>query len=120
MNPNKLNVSNGSKSLVEVFEIWVDLLDNKYFEKIDDKIQSGELNPNVSLINGLTPLHIACIEGNIEGIRYLLNLNVDIYALSKMGKTPLQEAVFYGHKDCINLLSQRMLKDKRKSFENHC
>ena len=119
MSSTKFSVANGHKKPVEIFEEWVDLLDNKSFEKIDSKIQKGDLNPHASIINGLTPLHIACIEGNQEGVKYLLNLNVNIHVKSKIGRTPLQEAVFYGHKNCITLLSKPKFKSQKKQFDFH-
>lgn len=119
MSSTKFRVKIGSKKPVEIFEEWVDLLDTKSFEKIDSKIQKGELNPHASLINGLTPLHIACIEGNAEGVKYLLNLNVDIHVKSKVGRTALQEAVYYGHKKCITLLSKPIHKLHKMEHDYH-
>lgn len=119
MSSTKFNNPIVSKKPVEIFEEWVDLLDTKSFEKIDSKIQRGELNPHAILINGLTPLHIACIEGNSEGVKYLLDYNVNIHVKSRVGRTPLQEAVYYGHKKCIILLSKPKQKLRNKGYQYH-
>ncbi len=40
-----------------------------------------------------TPLHVAAIWGDVEGIRLLVAAGADINAIGEFGHTPLQEAV---------------------------
>lgn len=111
MDSMKFNTSNGLINPFETFEEWVDLLENKSFEEIDRKIGNNLLDVNSILINGLTPLHIACIQGNYEAVTYLLKNKANRNIKSDIGRIPLDEAIFYGHKKCISAL---LIKNKAK------
>ena len=93
-----------TKNPSDIFKLWVELFDSNSFELLRFKIRFFELNPHSKIINGLTPLHIACIQGNKEAIKFLLQYNVDINAKSDRGRTPIEEALTYDYKDCASLL----------------
>ncbi len=90
--------------IIDLFQKWDDLLENESFDEITHNIKKGNLNTNSKLVNGLTPLHIACIQGNFKGVKFLLKNKANPNTTSNYGRTPLQEAIFYGHKECINIL----------------
>lgn len=46
-------------------------------------------NVNIKNLNGSTPLHIACIRGNVEMIELLIKSGADVRALDNEGDTPL-------------------------------
>ncbi|XP_057289679.1 ankyrin repeat and EF-hand domain-containing protein 1-like isoform X1 [Hydractinia symbiolongicarpus] len=51
-----------------------------------------------------TPLMLACLEGNIEFVKYLLQHGADVTALDNFKWTPLHFACHIGHKDIVELL----------------
>lgn len=101
MIPRHLRIKNINSSPISKFEKWSNLLEEENFSTILKEIYEDNLNPHESLINGLTPLHIACIQGNSKGVRFLLDLDVDINSQSDIGRTPLDEAIFYKYSNCI-------------------
>ena len=110
MDPRKLKIKPIKSSSVEIFEEWSSLLEEKKFDIISDKISDRKLNPHDSLINGLTPLHIACIQGNAKAVKFLLDFGVNVDSESKVGRTPLDEALFYKHFTCVIELMKRQVK----------
>ena len=96
-------------SSIEIFEEWAILFEEENYTLLNQKISDGILNPHNPLINGLTPLHIACIQGNITALRFLLKYNVDVNVESNIGRTALDEALFYKHFNCvIELMKQEV------------
>merc|ERR1711964_216612 len=55
--------------------------------------------------DGRTALHVACENGHVNVVRYLLSLeNIDPAPMDRWGMTPLQEAVKHGrHEICAML-----------------
>ena len=49
-------------------------------------------------------LHLACINGDVEQIRSLLNLGADIEEKTPDGSTPLMFASYKGHLNVVQLL----------------
>jgi len=67
-------------------------------------IESGKVDLNV-MRNGLTPLHHACVNGNINIVRLMVvSGNVDVNLKCKDGTTPLKLAVLNGHYEVASLL----------------
>ena len=110
------------KSSTALFEKWVELIENNKFSEIIRKVKSGNLNPNNEIINGLTPLHIACIQGNVEAVKLFIEFGVDIDVKSKVGRTPLHEAMFYGNSECVRELLQSgaVLCFQEKLLDEQC
>lgn len=92
------------KSSTKLFELWAELIEENNIAEIKSRIKSGELNPFNEILNGLTPLHMACIQDNSAIVKFLMSLGVDANYKSKLGRTPIQEALYYGHSDCLNAL----------------
>uniref|UniRef100_A0A8C6WJU0 asparaginase n=1 Tax=Neogobius melanostomus TaxID=47308 RepID=A0A8C6WJU0_9GOBI len=61
---------------------------------------------NLSLgdYDGRTPLHVACCEGNLKAVQYLLSQGATVYAKDRYGATPLANAVHFRHKEVVRLL----------------
>ena len=124
MNSFEFRRWSSKKSSTKVFE----LIEIENFVEIKSRIKSGELNPFVETINGLTPLHLASIQGSLNAVKFLLELGVDVNATSNVGRTPVQECIFHGHIDCMDELlksgasldaSSRKSKKKLKGMELH-
>uniref|UniRef100_A0A8C6TGV9 asparaginase n=1 Tax=Neogobius melanostomus TaxID=47308 RepID=A0A8C6TGV9_9GOBI len=65
-----------------------------------------EMGSNLSLedYDGRTPLHVACCEGNLKAVQYLLSQEATVYAKDRYGATPLANAVHFRHKEVVWLL----------------
>ncbi|XP_020775289.2 60 kDa lysophospholipase isoform X3 [Boleophthalmus pectinirostris] len=65
-----------------------------------------EMGSNLSLgdYDGRTPLHVACCEGNLKAVQYLLSHGATVYAKDRYGATPLCNAVHFRHKEVVRLL----------------
>ncbi|XP_071094668.1 ankyrin repeat domain-containing protein 50-like [Haliotis cracherodii] len=62
---------------------------------------------NILLVdhNGNKILHLACIGGHVDMVKYVLSqCGVDINSKDKSGKTPLMKAVYHGHRDVFEFL----------------
>ena len=110
MDPRKLRITPVKSSSVVIFEEWSSLLEEENFDILSKKISDGELNPHDSLINGLTPLHIACIQGNANAVKFILDFGVNVDSESKIGRTPLDEALFYKHFTCVIELMKKQVR----------
>ena len=51
-----------------------------------------------------TPLHTACVWGDVEAVRLLVESGADVNARGDLGTTPLYDAVTFGHARCATLL----------------
>src|SRR5215475_12543396 len=56
---------------------------------------------------GYTPLHVACVQGNAEMVRLLIENGADVFALSE-GDAPFTTARLGGHDDICDLLAPLM------------
>ena len=56
---------------------------------------------------GYTPLHVACMQGNVEMVQLLIDHGADIFALSE-GDSPFATARLGGHDHICNLLAPLM------------
>ena len=53
--------------------------------------QGGDFN--LPDYDGRTPLHLACCEGHLETVRYLLQHGASVHATDRFNYTPLQNAI---------------------------
>ena len=51
------------------------------------------MDVNTKDVNGLTPLHWACIKGSYVAFQYLMPSGVDVNAVDSVGRIPLHYAV---------------------------
>ncbi|MGA9474432.1 MAG: ankyrin repeat domain-containing protein [Terriglobales bacterium] len=56
---------------------------------------------------GYTPLHVACMRGNVEMVRLLIDKGANMFALSE-GDAPLATARLAGHDEICDLLGPLM------------
>ncbi|CAO3682230.1 unnamed protein product [Rhizopus stolonifer] len=67
----------------------------------------GELiNLNCVDYDGRVPLHVACREGHLMIVEYLLLHGASIHLRDKSGHTPLFDAVIEKHADVVNILRE--------------
>ena len=66
-------------------------------------LESGA-NPNAKNLTGLTPLHIAAYNGQLELVRLLLDHHADPNVANNGGVTPLDEAKAQNHPEVVALL----------------
>ena len=72
---------------------------------IENLAKQGRLCLNTKEKNSKrTPLHIACLQGNIDVIRILLQFGANPNCRDKHGKTPVHYVAYYGYEDCLNEL----------------
>ena len=63
---------------------------------------------------GITPLHLACQVGNVEGVQVLLTAqHIRLDVKDGNGDTPLHEACFHGKEEITELLLNEMKKTNR-------
>ena len=56
--------------------------------------------------DGRTPLHVACLEGQLQVIRYLLGKGASPHVIDNHGQTPLHDAIRSANEDAILLLRE--------------
>ncbi|KAK3928510.1 BRCA1-associated RING domain protein 1 [Frankliniella fusca] len=97
--PRRSNNLSGSKALVSgTPEVDVPI---KYTPR---KINTPGRELSKKNHKGETPLHVACIKGNVERIRTLLNANATPNTKDNAGWTPLHEAAIRGFTEVVELL----------------
>ncbi len=71
-----------------------------------------KINPNITLANGITPLHVAVHANNIEITQLLLNANAKVNQRSKNSESPLWIAAKKGHHAIVALLIHHGANDQ--------
>ena len=74
------------------------------FIEILTKLKPLGIDFNYEDYDGKRPLHIACKEGRLEAVKFLLKEEVEVNPIDKAGKSPLWEAVLAKNIDIIELL----------------
>ncbi|XP_063690319.1 glutaminase liver isoform, mitochondrial-like [Bolinopsis microptera] len=64
------------------------------------------LNLDVTDYDYRTALHLACCNDNIDIARYLIERKVNVFALDRWNRTPLDDAKRYGSKKLVELLRE--------------
>lgn len=64
-------------------------------------------DPAAGDYDGRTCLHLAACEGRVEIIKYILDQDVDVNCLDRMGCTPLEDAIRHHHRDVQLLLREK-------------
>ena len=68
-------------------------------------LQGGLLSVAASH-DGRTPIHVACLEGQLQVIRYLLEKGASPHVLDNHGQTPLHDAIRSDNEEAILLLRE--------------
>ena len=66
--------------------------------------------PNVRARGGLTPLHSAAANGDVESIQLLILAGADLHVLNDDGKLPLDLAREGGHSQVVEILKREITK----------
>jgi hypothetical protein len=53
-----------------------------------------------------TPLHLACAEGHVPAVLYLLEQKVNPNPVDRFGRSPVDDAVLHKHEEVITLMAQ--------------
>ncbi len=69
---------------------------------------------NVADYDARTALHLACCEGKMDVVRWLIEHDASPLVKDRWGHTPLDEAHKYGHRDIIHYLEKKRPRAKRK------
>lgn len=69
---------------------------------------------NVQNKDGLTPLHVAAMNGHVSTLRVLLDAGGDPSIVDYEDMTPLDYAEEEGHQDCIEILNHIVLKQEEE------
>lgn len=102
------NFHNQRERRSEVMDIWHRAFDQKDLNEeessklIDLMIQEAFINLKDN--NGYTPLHLACLKGQIGIVNRLIKERADVNALNQMGHTPLLLAVEQRNKEVVDAL----------------
>lgn len=67
-------------------------------------VLGAKANPSSTTANGVTPLHVACQNGQLECAKLLIAARAQINAIDKDGVPPLFLAETQNHKDIVTLL----------------
>ena len=67
--------------------------------------------------DGDTPLHYAAAWGRRESARLLIQGGADPSILNNQGKTPMDDALSFGHPDIWSIMSQEKMPQHAKSLE---
>ena len=54
--------------------------------------------------DGRTALHIACSEGHLAVVKYLITNGASVHARDRYGHVPLDDAIRFNHHDVIEML----------------
>lgn len=76
-------------------------------DEINRLIRKGVKVNTKSLLDGLTPLHIAARHGGVETARILMENGADVNAVEKASETPLHWAAERGHEKTVSLLLEK-------------
>ena len=66
---------------------------------------------NESDYDGRTALHLACANGKIEVVNYLVNKGVNLFAEDRMGDKPIDDAIRSEHGDVVVYLNDVLAKE---------
>jgi len=77
------------------------------YEECKRLLENNLVNINCTNVDGLTALHQACIDDNIEMVQFLLDHGADINCCDNEGWTPLHATASCGHASIAKLLLDR-------------
>ncbi|CAK1594784.1 unnamed protein product [Parnassius mnemosyne] len=78
-----------------------------YVKQLQTMVEERPELKDIASTNGLTPLAIAILQGDINTVRFLLQAGADVNLALSTGQTPLHLAVLEGHLAIIELLLEK-------------
>lgn len=72
------------------------------------------VNPSVADYDGRTALHLAASEEQLEALRYLLQLGIDVNPIDRWKNTPLDEAIRGDHSSVVSILKEYGAKTQQE------
>jgi len=90
-----------------------------FCECLDALLQAG-VKVNLQNPHGETPLHAACLRGNLSVVEFLLNRNADPNLCNKFGETCGHMAAKTGHTDIMKILLMHGLNPDIQSANGTC
>lgn len=75
-------------------------------DAMEELRQQGGLLSVATSHDGRTPIHVACLEGQLQVIRYLLEKGASPHVFDNHGQTPLHDAIRSANEEAIFLLRE--------------
>lgn len=75
-------------------------------DKVKYFVEEKQFDPKESDYDGRTPLHLACEEGHIDVVKYLVSIGVDVNTQDRWGNSPMRGALSANRKDISNFLKE--------------
>ncbi|CAH3040637.1 unnamed protein product [Porites lobata] len=73
-------------------------------ETLEELVNQGaDVNASTNY-DGRTPLHIACMEGNTEAVKFLLEHGASTQVKDRFKSSPLDDAIKFRHKEIVKIL----------------
>lgn len=78
--------------------------------------QGADVNATTDY-DGRTPLHIACVEGNTEAVKFLLQHGASTQVKDRFKCSPLDDAIKFRHKEIVKTLRKAGAQLMKTSME---
>lgn len=79
-------------------------------------MQGADVNSTTDY-DGRTALHIACVEGNTEAVKFLLKHGASTQVRDRFNTSPLDDAIKFRHKEIVKTLRKAGAKLMKTSME---
>lgn len=79
-------------------------------------LQGAEVNSTTDY-DGRTALHIACVEGNTEAVKFLLKHGASTQVRDRFNSSPLDDAINFRHKEIVKTLRKAGAQLMKTSME---
>ena len=82
--------------------------------EIVQKLTQNMENPNVSNVDGITPMQLAARNGNLGAVQFLLNSTLqDVHSPNVYGYSPIHYATEMGHTEVVYELAMNLVTESR-------
>lgn len=78
--------------------------------------QGADPNGTVNY-DGRRPLHIACLNGNLDVVNFLLSKGASVHVQDMFNRSPLDDAIKFRHKEVVKRLNEAGAILNKKPFE---